>query len=71
MMASLRSAWNDFDFVHTGGQGCGTHEMLEPQPRTHCPGQTDDEYRTELTMWCAVENSPGLTLLTAQMPIPG
>jgi len=34
------------DFLMTGGQGCSTN-----QPYTHCPGQTDTEYRTEFTMW--------------------
>ena len=39
--------WNDADFIMTGGQGCKDHT-----PMVHCPGQTDEEYRTEFAMWC-------------------
>jgi len=39
--------WPDLDFLMTGGQGCpGTFNLT-----THCPGQSDIEYRTEFTMW--------------------
>lgn len=68
--ASGPYGWNDFDFIHTGGQGCGTKEMPEPRPRTHCPGQTDVEYRTEMTMW-VIAASPLLvsTDIRAMTPI--
>jgi len=50
-MASLAEyggpgGWNYMDFLMTGGQGCSSHAPLQ-----HCPGQTDEEYRTEFTMW--------------------
>lgn len=35
--------WADMDYLHTGGAGCATGD--------HCPGQTDDEYRTEVAIW--------------------
>jgi len=38
--------WNYMDFVMTGGQGCPSHV-----PGERCPGQTDEEYRTEFSMW--------------------
>jgi alpha-galactosidase len=38
--------WNYMDFLMTGGQGCSNN-----QPYQHCPGMTDDEYRTEFTIW--------------------
>ena len=41
--------WNDLDFVMTGGQGCRNGE-----PLSHCPGQTDTEYRTEFSIWTIV-----------------
>lgn len=68
--ASGPYGWNDFDFIHTGGQGCGSKEMAEPRPRTHCPGQTDVEYRTEMTMW-VIAASPLLvsTDIRAMTPI--
>ena len=36
----------DPDFVFTGGQGCGEHGTINP-PGIRCPGQSDEEYRTE------------------------
>jgi len=39
-------AWNYADFLMTGGAGCDT-----TTPGNHCPGQTDDEYRTEFAIW--------------------
>eukprot|EP00937_MAST-01D_sp_MAST-1D-sp2_P000117 g117.t1 len=39
--------WPDADFIYTGGQGCGTHSA----PGVRCPGQTDDEYVTEYSVW--------------------
>eukprot|EP00698_Gefionella_okellyi_P014906 TRINITY_DN415_c0_g1_i1.p1 TRINITY_DN415_c0_g1~~TRINITY_DN415_c0_g1_i1.p1 ORF type:complete len:409 (-),score=80.08 TRINITY_DN415_c0_g1_i1:32-1258(-) len=44
-------AWNDMDFLMTGGQGC------PKEPMSHCPGQSDTEYRTEFALW-ALLNSP-------------
>jgi alpha-galactosidase len=39
-------AWNDPDFLMTGGQGCSD------DPDKRCPGMSDEEYRTEFGMWC-------------------
>lgn len=39
--------WPDPDFVFTGGQGCGAHSG----PGVRCPGQTNDEYITEYSIW--------------------
>ena len=39
--------WPDPDFVYTGGQGCGPHS----EPGVRCPGQTNDEYITEFSIW--------------------
>jgi len=39
--------WPDLDFVFTGGEGCG----LFSQPGVRCPGQTDEEYISEFTVW--------------------
>jgi len=39
--------WNDGDFLMTGGAGCG-----KKTPGLRCPGMTDDEYRTEMALWC-------------------
>ena len=33
----------------TGGQGCKDHTSM-----VHCPGQTDEEYKTEFTMWSII-----------------
>jgi len=38
--------WNFLDFLMTGGEGCPDHN-----PGSRCPGMTDNEYRTEFTMW--------------------
>ena len=35
--------WAYNDFLMTGGAGCAT--------ASHCPGMTDDEYRTEFALW--------------------
>eukprot|EP01116_Phalansterium_solitarium_P022797 TRINITY_DN7661_c2_g1_i1.p1 TRINITY_DN7661_c2_g1~~TRINITY_DN7661_c2_g1_i1.p1 ORF type:complete len:439 (+),score=160.98 TRINITY_DN7661_c2_g1_i1:1132-2448(+) len=43
--------WNDPDFLMTGGAGCNVNQTL------HCPGQTDDEYRTEMSIW-AIASAP-------------
>ncbi|XP_062518978.1 uncharacterized protein LOC134194089 isoform X2 [Corticium candelabrum] len=37
--------WNDPDFLMTGGAGCDDFSM------SHCPGQTDIEYKTEFSIW--------------------
>eukprot|EP00039_Didymoeca_costata_P005080 m.78263 g.78263 ORF g.78263 m.78263 type:complete len:487 (+) comp12664_c0_seq2:113-1573(+) len=39
--------WPDPDFVYPGGQGCGQHS----DPGQRCPGQTEDEYITEFSIW--------------------
>mmetsp|Transcript_4138 Transcript_4138/g.4548 ORF Transcript_4138/g.4548 Transcript_4138/m.4548 type:complete len:416 (-) Transcript_4138:105-1352(-) len=44
--------WNDPDFLMTGGSGCG-----EEVPGLHCPGMTDEEYKTVFTIWSIV-NAP-------------
>lgn len=41
--------WNYLDFVMTGGQGCPNKE-----PGARCPGMTDEEYRTEFSLWVIV-----------------
>lgn len=38
----------DPDFVFTGGQGCGQHTINPPGVR--CPGQTEEEYRSEFAL---------------------
>ena len=38
----------DPDFVFTGGQGCGKHTINPPGVR--CPGQTNEEYRSEFAL---------------------
>ncbi len=40
--------WADMDYVHTGGAGCAHG--------SHCPGQTDDEYRTEVAIWSLTQS---------------
>eukprot|EP00050_Salpingoeca_kvevrii_P000330 m.146006 g.146006 ORF g.146006 m.146006 type:complete len:476 (-) comp10087_c0_seq6:23-1450(-) len=46
-------AWPDLDVLTTGGQGC---PHTTPSSSEHCPGQTDDEYRTEVAMWTMVQS---------------
>jgi len=57
--------WAYLDMMMTGGQGCegqcvggrpdtGICNFTDPQ---HCPGQTDNEYRTEASLY-AVVSSP-------------
>jgi len=43
--------WAFMDFLNTGGEGC------TPFTAPHCPGQTDDEYRTEFAVW-SITQSP-------------
>jgi len=38
----------------TGGEGCADYDPMLPE---HCPGQTDNEYRTEFSLY-AVVGSP-------------
>ena len=40
--------WASMDFLHTGGAGCSTGN--------HCPGQTDDEYKTEFVIWSLTQS---------------
>jgi hypothetical protein len=40
------------DFLMTGGMGCSPFSK-----GAHCPGQTDDEYRTTFALW-ALTQSP-------------
>ena len=47
--ASGPGSWADMDFATTGGAGCASS--------AHCPGQSDDEYRTEFAVW-ALTQSP-------------
>eukprot|EP00937_MAST-01D_sp_MAST-1D-sp2_P007303 g7303.t1 len=46
--------WAYGDMMMTGGQGC---DPYDPKTPTHCPGQTDNEYRTEFSLY-AVASSP-------------
>mmetsp|Transcript_63206 Transcript_63206/g.87866 ORF Transcript_63206/g.87866 Transcript_63206/m.87866 type:complete len:410 (-) Transcript_63206:19-1248(-) len=50
--------WPDPDFIYTGGQGCNStdpgpdHGNPGPSPPgKRCPGQTDDEYVSEYSIW--------------------
>ena len=45
--ANPTRGWPDPDFVFTGGQGCGAHSAAG----VRCPGQTDDEYVSEFSVW--------------------
>eukprot|EP00054_Salpingoeca_dolichothecata_P029048 m.225114 g.225114 ORF g.225114 m.225114 type:complete len:403 (+) comp26380_c0_seq7:87-1295(+) len=45
--------WPDFDFVMTGGQGCSFHS----EPGIRCPGQTNQEYITEFSVWAIASGS--------------
>lgn len=40
--------WAHMDFLHTGGKGCAS--------KAHCPGQTDDEYRTAFALWSLLQS---------------
>ena len=46
LVAHMLSCRNDPDFLMTGGAGCDDFSM------SHCPGQTDIEYKTEFSIWC-------------------
>ncbi len=41
--------WANLDFLMTGGAGCTT-------PGSHCPGMTDDEYKTEFVVWSLLQS---------------
>lgn len=41
------------DILTTGGEGCDA----APNSSVHCPGQTDDEYMTEVALW-SINQSP-------------
>ena len=45
-------AWPFMDMLVTGGEGCSPFTK-----GAHCPGQTDDEYRTAFAMW-SIAQSP-------------
>lgn len=40
-------AWPDMDVLTTGGEGCKD----QPNTTLHCPGQTNNEYLTEISLW--------------------
>jgi len=46
--------WAYLDMIMTGGQGC---QGQTPDEALHCPGQTDDEYRSEFSIY-AISASP-------------
>jgi len=46
--------WAYLDMIMTGGQGCTGQS---PDQALHCPGQTDNEYRTEFSIY-AIVGSP-------------
>jgi len=43
-----RTAWNDPDFLMTGGAGC---DKRVEGGGLRCPGQTPTEYKTEMSLW--------------------
>ena len=45
--SELDQGWPDPDFVYPGGQGCGS----EAAAGKRCPGQTDEEYLSEWSVW--------------------
>jgi len=48
-------AWPYMDFLMTGGNGCAPYE--EGVEGMHCPGQTDDNYKLEFSVW-SITQSP-------------
>ncbi len=44
-------AWGFMDMLTTGGQGCKPFSA-----GAHCPGQTDDAYRTEFAVWSLTQS---------------
>jgi alpha-galactosidase len=47
-------AWPYNDFLMTGGNGCAPYE--EGVSGMHCPGQTDDQYVTEFSLWSLTQS---------------
>jgi alpha-galactosidase len=46
---SVPGAWSYMDVLMTGGEGCSGPNQHSSS--AHCPGMTDEEYRTEFTLW--------------------
>ena len=55
MVHGSPGAWPDMDVLMTGGQGCDVPDRHNST--VHCPGQTDEEYRTEYSIW-SINQSP-------------
>jgi alpha-galactosidase len=51
-VAGTPGGWPFMDMLVTGGEGCSPFSK-----GPHCPGQTDDEYRTAFVMW-SISQSP-------------
>ena len=49
-MSGAAGGWPYMDFLMTGGNGCAG-------PIAHCPGQTDDNYKTEFGIWTITQVS--------------
>jgi len=50
-------AWPYGDMMMTGGEGCGKESdpsSFDPDVPTHCPKQTDAEYRTEFSLYAII-----------------
>jgi len=45
--------WAYGDMMMTGGQGCKPYDPMKPK---HCPGQTDNEYRTETSLYSVISS---------------
>lgn len=59
-------AWAYGDMMMTGGEGCKDYDPHTPK---HCPGQTDNEYRTEVSLY-AVSSSPMMIGTDLRMMTP-
>lgn len=46
--SSAPGSWAHMDMLTTGGRGCVDH--------MHCPGQTDEEYKTEFALWSLTQS---------------
>lgn len=46
---SVPGAWSYMDVLMTGGEGCNGPDQRNSS--AHCPGMTDEQYRTEFTLW--------------------
>lgn len=53
--ASHPGAWSYMDVLMTGGEGCSGPNKFNSS--AHCPGMTDEEYRSEFTLW-SIYQSP-------------